>query len=235
MSNVGGPLPENSAIGSVVESFLDRFRRGERPGLTELVALHPEFADELREMIPVLVEMEQLRDATGSFAGGNSTAPRSRPEGLAPEKLGDYRILRRIGGGGMGVVYEAEHESLKSRVALKVIHPRLRADAKYLKRFHLEARSAAALHHTNIVPVFDYGEQGGVFYYAMQFIVGQPLDRILTDLRRLRSEGPQRNGSIAPPNAGEEPSGAAESTALRTVTEDSMRSGGLPRRSSKLA
>ena len=70
----------------------------------------------------------------------------------------------------MGVVYEAEHESLKSRVALKVMHPRFRADEKYLRRFHVEARSAAGLHHTNIVSVFDYGEQDGVCYYAMQYI-----------------------------------------------------------------
>ena len=109
--------------------------------------------------------------------------------GPSPERLGDYLILRRIGGGGMGVVYEAEHESLKSRVALKVVHPRFRADPKYLRRFHAEARVAAGLHHTNIVSVFDYGDHDGVCYYAMQFIQGQPLDRVLADIRRLRDEG----------------------------------------------
>ena len=70
----------------------------------------------------------------------------------------------------MGVVYEAENESLKNRVALKVMHPRFRADRAYLRRFHVEARAAAGLHHTNIVGVFDYGEQDGVCYYAMQYI-----------------------------------------------------------------
>ena len=89
----------------------------------------------------------------------------------------------------MGVVYEAEHESLKSRVALKVMHPRFRADPKYLRRFHAEARLAAGLHHTNIVGVFDYGEHDGVCYYAMQFIEGQPLDRVLDDIRRSRDGG----------------------------------------------
>ena len=87
----------------------------------------------------------------------------------------------------MGIVYEAEHQSLKSRVALKVIHPRLRADRAYVRRFQTEARSAAKLHHTNIVPVFDYGEQEGVCYYAMQCIVGVGLDRVLEDVRRLRA------------------------------------------------
>ncbi len=94
----------------------------------------------------------------------------------------------------MGVVYEAEHESLKSRVALKVMHPRFRSDEKYLRRFNIEARSAAGLHHTNIVTVFDYGEQGGVCYYAMQYIDGQPLDCVLDDLRRLKANGPERIG-----------------------------------------
>src|SRR5208337_1336945 len=111
--------------------------------------------------------------------GGNSTGPWS-------ERLGDYRILGCIGMGGMGVVYEAVRESLKSRVALKVMHPRFRASGDYLRRFHNEARSAAQLHHTNIVSVFDYGEHDGVCYYAMQYIAGHSLDQILTDVRRLR-------------------------------------------------
>ena len=87
----------------------------------------------------------------------------------------------------MGIVYEAEHESLKSRMAVKVMHPRIRADRDYLRRFQTEARSAAKLHHTNIVPVFDYGEHDGVCYYAMQWIVGVGLDRVLDDVRRLRA------------------------------------------------
>ena len=87
----------------------------------------------------------------------------------------------------MGVVYEAVRESLKSRVALKVMHPRFRASTGYLRRFHNEARSAAQLHHTNIVSVFDYCEHDGVCYYAMQYIAGHSLDQILADVRRLRS------------------------------------------------
>ena len=122
-----------------------------------------------------------------------SGAAVSRPESAArpvpphPERLGDYRILRVIGEGGMGVVYEAEHESLKSRVALKVMHPRFRADRIYLRRFQTEARSAARLHHTNIVPVFDFGEQDGICYYAMQYIAGVGLHDVLDDVRRLRA------------------------------------------------
>jgi eukaryotic-like serine/threonine-protein kinase len=104
-----------------------------------------------------------------------------------PPGLGDYRILRVIGEGGMGVVYEAEHESLKSRVALKVMHPRFRTDRTNLRRFQTEARSAARLHHTNIVSVFDFGEQDGICYYAMQYIAGVGLNDVLDDVRRLRA------------------------------------------------
>ena len=104
-----------------------------------------------------------------------------------PRRLGDFVLLRRVGAGGMGIVYEAEHASLKSRMALKVMHPRFRADRAYVRRFQTEARSAAKLHHTNIVSVFDYGEQDGVCYYAMQYIVGVGLERVLEDVRRLRA------------------------------------------------
>src|SRR5262249_57539903 len=101
----------------------------------------------------------------------------------------------------MGVVYEAIRESLHNRVALKVIHPRFRASAGYLRRFQTEARSAAQLHHTNIVSIFDYGQHDGVCYYAMQYIAGHNLDEILVDVRRLRSNhGPVHAPALpAPP------------------------------------
>ena len=108
----------------------------------------------------------------------------------------------------MGVVYEAEHESLKSRVALKVVHPRFRADPKYLRRFHAEARVAAGLHHTNIVSVFDFGDHDGVCYYAMQYIGASPWTTcwpasvgFVTRRRRLISSTPRRGCSpFRPPD-----------------------------------
>ncbi|HUR55956.1 MAG TPA: protein kinase, partial [Gemmataceae bacterium] len=90
-----------------------------------------------------------------------------------PRSLGPYRIVRRVGVGGMGVVYEAVHTGLDKRVALKVLPRELAAGR--LERFLREARTAAALHHTNIVPVFDVGQVDGVPYFAMQFIDGHPL------------------------------------------------------------
>ena len=101
-------------------------------------------------------------------------------------RLGDYQILGVVGEGGMGIVYEAVRESLRSRVALKIMHPRFRANARYVRRFHIEACAAASLHHTNIVSVFDYGETDGVVYYAMPFIDGQSLETVLRDVQRIR-------------------------------------------------
>ncbi len=108
-----------------------------------------------------------------------------------PQALGPYRIVRRIGAGGMGVVFEAIHVGLDKRVALKVLPRELVAHR--LERFLREARTAAALHHTNIVPVFDVGEVDGVPYYAMQFIDGKPLNRLNDKEIATRSAAPRTN------------------------------------------
>src|SRR5947209_7241219 len=101
-------------------------------------------------------------------------------------QLGDFRILREVGKGGMGIVYEAEQVSLGRHVALKVLPRNLLLDAKAKRRFEREAKSAARLHHTNIVPVFGVGEQDGMPYYVMQFIQGLGLDVVLEELKKLQ-------------------------------------------------
>jgi hypothetical protein len=176
---------DREPLEEVAELFLARFRAGERPSLTKFIAAQPELADEIRSLFPALVEMEQAGSAVGPATAAE--VPRPDRASAMVESLGGYRILREIGRGGMGVVYEAEHSSLQSRVALKVMHPRFRADETSLRRFQTEARSAARLHHTNIVPVFDFGQQDGVCYYAMQLIAGVGLERVLEDVRHLRA------------------------------------------------
>jgi serine/threonine protein kinase/WD40 repeat protein/tetratricopeptide (TPR) repeat protein len=115
-----------------------------------------------------------------------------------PERIGDYQVLREAGRGGMGVVYEAEELSLGRRVALKVLSQGGQHNPTFLERFRREAKAAARLHHTNIVPVFGVGEANGVHYYAMQFIHGQGLDKVLNDLRRLRHDRPASHDSPSP-------------------------------------
>ena len=95
----------------------------------------------------------------------------------------------------MGVVYEAVQQSLGRHVALKVLPQQSLAGSSHLERFQLEARAAARLHHTNIVPVFGVGSQEGVHYYAMQFIQGQGLDEVFEELRRLRGDRIRRASS----------------------------------------
>src|SRR4051794_2837090 len=182
------PTPSDlGPVDRLAEEFLDRHRRGERPEIAEYVARHPEWADEIREVFPALVMMEQFKPAPDDPTGGHQDRPGA--PGRPPERLGEYLILREVGRGGMGVVYEAVQEPLGRHVALKVLPWQGRMDANHLERFRLEASSAARLHHTNIVPVFGVGEHGGVHYYSMQFIPGTGLDVVLRDLCRLRDAG----------------------------------------------
>jgi serine/threonine protein kinase len=123
--------------------------------------------------------------------------PEPGPEGLPP-RLGEYRLLREVGRGGMGVVYEAVQESLGRHVALKVLPAPALLTPEHLERFRREAKAAALLHHTNIVPVFGVGQDRGVHFYAMQFIHGQGLDRVLRELRQARGEAAAAAGPPGP-------------------------------------
>jgi serine/threonine protein kinase len=98
-------------------------------------------------------------------------------------KISGFRIIREIGRGGMGIVYEAEQEQLNRRVALKLLRPDMFRDERKVQRFEREVRAVARLHHTNIVPVFGVGEQDGHPYYVMQFIDGKGLHAVVDELR----------------------------------------------------
>jgi WD40 repeat protein/serine/threonine protein kinase len=140
-------------------------------------------------------------------------------------QIGDYRILREIGRGGMGVVYEAEQISLGRRVALKVLPGQASSDRIIQERFRREARAAARLHHTNIVPVYDVGQDGDVRFYAMQFIQGLGLDAVISELRRLHvrasSQSKMRasHDSLSRQPRGEQPSQGIEAPTLGAGVE----------------
>ena len=182
--------------GASVESFLVRLRRGDNPSVDELVSRHPEFADEIRENLPTLLLLEKAKsDACQSLADDRAVKPDSQPHAM-PSRLGDYRIIREIGRGGMGIVYRAEQKSLRRHVAVKALSRTASGDSKFLTRFKNEAKAAASLHHTNIVPVLDVGEEDGVYYFVMQCIEGRGLDQVIRDLRLSRDHPPDDTTSL---------------------------------------
>src|SRR6516162_8914870 len=203
---------------ALAEEFAARFRRGERPSLQEYIDRCPEWAEEIRELFPALVEVERVKEGQPAPPGAAEPAVALPPLG----QVGDYRVVREVGRGGMGVVYEAEQVSLGRRVALKVLPRQVAQDLKTLARFRREARSAAQLHHTNIVPVFEVGKDGEVSYYAMQFIQGQGLDTVIEELRRLKERthpsGPAKEPERPDPVIPSGPTAAAPSRS-RPVSE----------------
>ena len=152
---------KSPSVLELAEEFLELYRRGERPALKEYTERHPELAAEIHDVFPAMAMMEHLALADDSLAGPPTAAgPAGQPAPL--QQLGDFRILREVGRGGMGVVYEAEQISLGRHVALKVLPQKMLLEAKQKRRFEREARAAARLHHTNIVPVFGVGEHDGL-------------------------------------------------------------------------
>jgi hypothetical protein len=169
----------------LAEEFAARRQKGESPSIAEYEARHLELAEQIRDLFPALLMIEDLGDgsldASGTSGGGTST-------GTAADlpRLGDYCLNRLIGRGGMGVVYEAEQVSLGRLVTVKVLPQDITGDARRLRRFKREARAAARLHHSSIVPVLGMGHHGGTHFYIMQLIRGQGLDLVIEELKRLR-------------------------------------------------
>jgi serine/threonine protein kinase len=168
---------DRNPLDVLAEEFAQRHRRGEHPSITEYAERYPELAEEIHTLFPSVLMLEQFTEQKESQSSGRPTSV------VLPilERLGDYHILGEIGRGGMGVVYEARQESLGRRVALKVLGSS--ANDKHRQRFEREARAAAQLHHTNIVPVFGVGREEGLSYYVMQYIDGQCLSRFLNQFK----------------------------------------------------
>lgn len=167
---------DDESLWQIVNEFVERKHRGELPTIEEYCDSHPQLAAQIRDLFPTLelVENVQPTKPTGSARILNHLSQL--------ESFGDYLVVKEIGCGGMGIVYEAEQKSLGRRVALKVL-PRSSRDSEVVEaRFLREARAAAQMHHTNIVPVFEVGKAGDYFFYAMQLIDGKSIDLILEEL-----------------------------------------------------
>ena len=165
---------DRDPVDVLAEEFADRLRRGEHPSVGDYAAKHPEHAEQLQELLPAVAQMEMLKRFRHPVA---AAAP------SLPARFGDFRIVRELGRGGMGVVFEAVQESLGRPVALKVLARHAQLDTTRRERFVREAQAAAKLHHTNIVPVFGVGEQDGLPYYVMQLIPGCGLHAVVWQWR----------------------------------------------------
>src|SRR5262249_32279026 len=139
-------------LGEIADEFVEAIRQGQSPSVEEFARRYPAHADDLRDVLPALALMEQAKSAADT--PGQRQQARAAAGTPPLEQLGDYQILREVGRGGMGVVYEAQQLSLGRHVAIKVLPSHALLDPRQLGRFRREARSAAKLHHTNIVPVF---------------------------------------------------------------------------------
>ncbi len=163
------PDDAGDPLGELYAEYVDRLNRGESIDPDEILAAHPEEAPELLEMLE-------------SFIG---------PEAdwhPPPTQFADYSLARRIGRGGMGVVYDAWQHSMNRRVALKVLPAAVAADPRASARFMREAQTAGQLNHPNIVHVHGLGIEESTPYYAMEYVEGETLARILAGIKKVEPE-----------------------------------------------
>lgn len=172
------PADRQERLAELLDGFLAELEQG-KP--LDFASLEPHDADLIVPMRAYLKSLSFLHQAVHEPAAGAKSTPAI--EALDEQRLGDYRLLREIGRGGMGVVYEAQQLSLGRRVAVKVLPFAAVLDDRQIARFQNEALAAAQLHHPNIVPVYSVGCERGVHHYSMQLIEGQSLDRMLQELR----------------------------------------------------
>lgn len=208
-SSADAPAMEDAAedprVVEALEEYVLAVESGEPPDRAAFLDRHAAVAGAL---LPALEGVDFLHGATAA------SAPRSTPAavvaGAVDGELGDFRIVRELGRGGMGVVYEAIQVSLGRRVALKVLPSGATLDRRLRMRFRTEVLAAAHLDHANIVPVYAVGTDRGVPYYAMRYIDGESLQAIIHALR----DRPEA-GVAADPGEPPRPMGVGEAGSRR--------------------
>ena len=202
-----------SQLAQIMNEYLEMLEDGRQPSRQQLLAKHPQLAEQLGQCLDGI---DLLHMADNDVRSGDDHEAHDIIQPLAT--LGDFRIVRQIARGGMGIVYEAEQLSIGRRVALKILPFAALLHGGQLQRFRNEARTAGTLHHPNIVPVYSVGTERGVHYYAMHLVDGPSLAEVLNDLKK--SSGvdlPEANGFPADPRGDSEKSYAHISDTQREL------------------
>ncbi len=165
---------ERDPLEVLFSTYIERYRAGEAVDISSFAAEHPGHASEIRDLFPTLVGLEEVRDNQLS-----QTQEVDRQKIQSGLQLGDYQLLREIGVGGMGIVYEAVQLSMQRRVALKVLPREFSRQRDRRERFMQEARTVARLSYRNIVPIIDFGESDGRCFFAMRLVEGVGLDWVV--------------------------------------------------------
>jgi serine/threonine protein kinase/WD40 repeat protein len=174
-------LESRQEVVRMLEGYLEQLEQGMPPQPEEWLAQYPGLGEPLEEYLATL---ELLHQTALNLRSESLAEETPVPQEPALGQLGDYRLLREVGRGGMGIVYEAEQLSLDRQVALKVLPLAGALDRRQLQRFHNEALMASQLHHPHIVDVFGAGCENSVHYYAMRYIEGQTLAQLIARMRR---------------------------------------------------
>ena len=171
---------QQQRLAKLLDEYVLQLQLGEQPSVAEIAAAHPDLERPLRAYLPSLHLLQNAAVDAQSEGQASLAVAWS-----VDEPLGDFELGREIGRGGMGIVYEARQISLSRRVAIKVLPFAAILDQRQIARFQNEARAVAQLQHSNIVPVYAVGCERGVHFFAMQFIDGTPLDRLIRERQRL--------------------------------------------------
>lgn len=179
------PTLDDPRLLQAVREYQGAVEVGRRPNRQEFLGRYADIAGPLAECLEALEFVHVVGSRLEPPAAATAEPPPTLTSSEAVLPLGDFRLVREIGRGGMGIVHEAEQLSLGRRIALKVLPFALTLDPRQLQRFKNEARAAAQLHHSNIVPIYSVGCERGVHFYAMQYIEGQSLAAVIEELRVL--------------------------------------------------
>lgn len=165
-------------IAPLIDELMAAEANGERVDIDEMARRHPLYQEEILSTLRLIRSLDHLDDP---HAERDKSSPRLK-------QIGDFQLLRELGRGGMGIVYEAQQQTVERRVAVKILPFAALADEAHLRRFKNEVRAVGTLQHTNIIPIYSVGVERGVHYYAMQFIDGPALSEVLKALQRNASD-----------------------------------------------